>query len=95
MSEIPKIRKVHLNTLIEILVELYNKGVDYIDIMNVTNSDVQDGVGISFCKEYMNKEMMDNFDKISEITRKIEDKKEEVIRKKDIKLSDEDLNQLL
>lgn len=92
MSEMPKIRKVHLNTFIEILVELYNKGVDYIDIMNVNSDETQDGVGISFCKEYMNKELLENFDRISDSATKLKDEILEE-RKKDLK--DEDLNQLI
>lgn len=88
-----KIKKVHLNSFIEILIELYNKGVDFVDIMNVTSSDVQDGVGISFCKEYMNKELMDNFDKISHAAEtEVEDTG---LDEKNINLTDDDLNQLL
>ncbi len=42
-----QIRKIHLDGFIEILVELYNKGVDYIDITGVPDGD-QDRMAISF-----------------------------------------------
>lgn len=81
-----KIRKVHLNTFIEILIDLYNKGVDYVDIIGSMDKG-QDSIGISFSKEYMSKEHQENFNKIH-VTSKTDD---EI----NIKLSDEDLNQLL
>jgi hypothetical protein len=82
-----KLRKIHLDTLIKVLVELYDKGVDYVDVIGTTD-DVQDSIGLSFCSEYMNKDMRDNFDKISasEINNK-EDKA--------ASLDEEDLNQLI
>lgn len=81
-----KIRKVHLSTFIEILIDLYNKGVDYVDIIGSIEPE-QDSIGISFSKEYMSKEHKENFDKIP-----VTSKKDDEIN---IKLSDEDLNQLL
>jgi ligand-binding sensor protein len=77
-----KIKKVHLNTFIEILVGLYDKGVNYVDIIG-TMDDEQDSVGISFSKEYMDDEYKDNFDNIPEVDG---DK---------LNLSDDDLNQLI
>ena len=84
MKENIKIRKIHLDTLIQILVEMFDKGVDYIDIIGEIN-DVQDSIGISFSKEYMNKEMQENFDEI--------DSKH--VKEGDVSLSDDDLNQLI
>lgn len=82
-----RIRKIYINTLIDTLVELYDMGVDYVDLLG-TMDDVQDSIGLSFCREYMAKGMELNFDNISEgdIDKDI---------KIDKKLSDEDLNQLL
>lgn len=85
-----KIKKVHLDSFINILVELYNRGVDYIDISAVQHSINQDGVGISFSKEYMNEKMIENFEKIQE---SVEDLPEEEFENDE--LTDEDLNQLL
>ena len=63
---------------------MFDKGVDYIDIIGEIN-DVQDSIGISFSKEYMNKEMQENFDEI--------DSKH--VKEGDVSLSDDDLNQLI
>lgn len=87
MNNDVKIRKIHLDTLIQVLVEMYDKGVDYIDIIGEIN-DVQDSIGISFCKEYMNKDMQENFDEINS----------KHVKEGDINVSfsdDSDLNQLI
>jgi hypothetical protein len=78
-----KLRKIHLDTLIKVLVELYDKGVDYVDIIG-TVDDVQDSIGISFCSEYMSEDMKENFDKIPSL---------EV--DSDSELNEDDLNQLI
>ena len=64
MGKQVKLRKIHLDTLMKVLVELYDKGVDYIDVIGTTDK-VQDSIGISFCSEYMNEDMKENFDNIS------------------------------
>ena len=74
-----KIRKIDLETLIDILTDIYNKGVDYVDIIGIPG-DEQDSLAVSFSKEYMSKEHVNNFDNIDS---------------DDGNLSDEDLNQLL
>lgn len=86
------IKKVHLDSFIEILIDLYDKGVDYVDIIGV-NNEVQDSIGISFSKDYMNSELKDNFEKIKVPEKKKKPKIEE--NKININLSDDDLNQLL
>ena len=83
------IKKVHLDSFIEILIDLYDKGVDYVDIIGVNNK-IQDSIGISFSKDYMNSELVDNFDKIN-----VPVKTETIEKKININLSDDDLNQLL
>lgn len=83
------IKKVQLNHFIETLVDLYDKGVDFIDIIGTVN-DKQDSVGISFCREYMNPEYVKNFDSIP-----VTKKKPTVPKKVKTKLSDDDLNQLI
>jgi hypothetical protein len=80
------IQKVPLDNLIDILVDLYNHGVDYIDILG-TIGEEQDYMAISFCKEYMSEEAAEKFDEVPN-----------VITEKDItnyKLSDEDINNLI
>ena len=81
-----RIRKVAVNAFVDILVDLYNKGVDYVDIIGILD-DVQESVAISFSTEYMAKDMESNFDEIA--TKEIET--DEI----NIKLSDDDLNQLI
>jgi hypothetical protein len=82
-----RIRKIHVKTLVETLVNLYDNGVDYVDVIGILD-DTQDSIGLSFSKEYMAKGMKKQFDNISE---------KSVVKdiKIDKKLSDEDLNQLL
>lgn len=75
-----KIRKIDLETLIDILTDIYNKGVDYVDIIGIPG-DEQDSLAVSFSKEYMSKEHVENFDNIDSDN--------------DSSLSDEDLNQLI
>lgn len=86
------IKKIHLDSLIDILVDLYDKGVDYVDIIGVNNK-IQDSIGISFSKEYMNIELRENFDDINTSKEKHIDGDRKA--KINIKLSDDDLNQLL
>jgi hypothetical protein len=58
-----KIRKIDLETLIDILTDIYNKGVDYVDIIGIPG-DEQDSLAVSFSKEYMSEEHANNFDNI-------------------------------
>lgn len=52
------IKKVSLNEIIDVFVDLYNKGVDYIDIVN--NGEEDGKLSVIFTKEYMCKEMQDD-----------------------------------
>jgi hypothetical protein len=58
-----KIRKVHLDSFINVLVDLYDRGVNYVDIIGVLDGK-QDMVGLSFSREYMSEEQRKNFDSI-------------------------------
>jgi len=51
-NEVLTIKKIPLDGFIDILMDLYNKGVDYIDITGVTNH-YSDKMAISFTSEYM------------------------------------------
>lgn len=77
-----RIRKVHLQTLLDILSDLFDKGVDYVDIIGTLQDD-QDSLGISFSKEYMAEEYIENFDNI------------DIPNQLKTNLSDDDLNQLI
>jgi hypothetical protein len=82
MNNQVRIRKVHLQTLLDILSDLFDKGVDFVDIIG-TLDDEQDSLGISFSKEYMAEEYMGNFDNI------------DIPNQLKTNLSDDDLNQLI
>jgi hypothetical protein len=81
------IRKIHLDGFIEILVELYNKGVDYIDLTGVQDGE-QDRMAISFTTDYMMKGAEENFKNIPLEGMDIN----ELLNQK---LSDKDLNDLI
>lgn len=51
------IKKVSLDEIIDVFVDLYNKGVDYVDLVN---SDEDGKLSVIFSKEYMCKEMQDS-----------------------------------
>lgn len=77
------IQKVDLDDLINILVDLYDRGVDYIDITGISGEE-KSYMSISFNKSYMTEEAVDDFDSIPQ---------DDLFTNE--KLSDEDLNQLI
>ena len=87
----PIIKKIPLNELIDILSDLYNRGVDFIDILAPEESSEEDRMTIKFTKEYMSP------DAELEEGEELDDNEEDVLDIQIIpdKLSDEDLNQLL
>jgi hypothetical protein len=80
------LRKIPIDRLIDLLVEMYNKGVDYIDISGVPGED-QDRMAISFTEDYMTKEGDD--------AKKVDDPIDIGDILLDDKLSEEDLNDLI
>jgi len=84
-----KIRKVPVEAFLNLLSDLFEQGVDYIDIIGMLD-EKQDTIGIAFSKDYMSEDMQDNFEDITPIT---VNKTADTIK---INLSnDEDLNQLI
>lgn len=79
-----KIRKVHLETMIDLLHSMWDSGVDYIDIIG-TMGEENDTIGFSFCKAYMAEEYEKDFDKFGEPDEEGNTK---------VELSDEDLNNI-
>lgn len=75
------IKKVPIEELIDVLNELYEKGVDYVDL--VTKPD-ENRISLIFTEEYMSEEAREEFQ---------EGTSDEIVI--DTKLSDEDLNQLI
>ena len=83
------IKKISLNEIIDVFVDLYNKGVDYVDLVN---TDEQEGkLSVIFTKEYMCKEMQesDDFELIQDSIEDIEYDEEES------KFSEDDINDLI
>lgn len=78
-----KIEKIPLDKLIDTLVELYNKGIDYIDIAGVPGKEF-DRLAIGFNKEYMTEQGKKNFAEL-----------DEELEIKPSKLTDDDLNFLI
>jgi hypothetical protein len=78
-----KIQKIPLDKLIETLVDLYNKGVDYIDIFGVPGEEF-DRMALSFTRDYMTEQGKINFGEL-----------DADIAIEDTKLTDDDLNQLI
>jgi hypothetical protein len=79
------LKKIPVDKLIDLLVEIYNRGVDYIDITGVPDEE-QDRVAISFSKDYMTEEGKKNFENAPI------DLTDEFF---DTKLSEDDLNDLI
>jgi hypothetical protein len=83
-----RLRKIPLDLLIQSLMDIYNSGVDYIDIIGKADVE-QDTIGLAFCDEYLSEN--------NEETEEEEETTDEELKEKikNINLSDEDLNQLL
>lgn len=81
------IKKVPLDEIIDVFMDLYNKGVDFIDLI-ATEKDNR--ISVIFTEEYVNQEAIDNFE--------LDDDDDE-IKSGEInittKLTDEDFNQLI
>lgn len=58
-----KLEKIPLEKFIKVLLGLFNKGIEYIDIIGM-HDDMEDFVGISVRKEYLPKHLRDKFDEI-------------------------------
>lgn len=80
------LKKIELNTLIQVLVGLYNSGVDYVDLSG-ENHEEQDIIKVTVREGYFQqKEEDEDYEQYEE---------EDIIIKPNTKLSDEDLNQLI
>jgi len=81
------IKKVPLDEIIDVFMDLYNKGVDFIDLVA---SEKDNRISVIFTEEYVNQEAIDNFE--------LDDDNDE-IQSGEInittKLTDEDFNQLI
>jgi len=83
------IKKISLNEIIDVFVDLYNKGMDYVDLVNV---DEEEGkLSVIFTKEYMCTEMQesDDFELIQNSIEDIDYNEEES------KFSEDDIDDLI
>ena len=81
------LKKIELNTLIQVLVGLYNSGVDYVDISGINQED-QDVIKVTVREGYYQEEK-------EEEPRDDYEQYEQPTINTNTKLSDEDLNQLI
>jgi hypothetical protein len=83
------IKKISLDEIIDVFVDLYNKGIDYVDLVN---TDEEEGkLSVIFTKEYMCKEMQesDDFELIQDSIEDID------FNEEDSKFSEDDINDLI
>lgn len=80
------LRKIALQKFIETLVEVYNSGADYVDIIG-TPDENQDTIGIVVHEEYLSKDDLE--------IELIPDEEEIIEPTIDKPLSDEDINDLI
>jgi len=91
-----RLHKIPLGPFLDALLELYNEGLDYIDIV-ATPDEQQDTIGIMFTQDYMSQDMRDKYgDIVDEVADEIIERLEKEEKSKKIDLSDNnDLNQLI
>lgn len=65
MAKEVTIKKIYLDTLIKALVNIYNTGADYVDLIGTTNEQ-QDVIQIIVKDEYMSKNDDDDDDEIEQ-----------------------------
>jgi hypothetical protein len=98
-----RLYKIPVSVLLETLKDIYEMGVNYIDIVGIPDEQ-QDTIGIMFSEEYMSEEAREKHEKFKEdiikemeeeLNEDEEEEKPNIENKINIKLSDDDLNQLL
>jgi hypothetical protein len=82
------IKKVPLDEIIDVFMDLYNKGVDFIDLIA---SEKDNRISVIFTEEYVNQEAIDNF----ELDNDFENDNNEIEINISPKLTDEDFDQLI
>ena len=83
------LKKIDLDTLLKVLVGLYNSGVDYVDLSG-ENHEEQDIIKVTVREGYFQQEREEDEEEDYE-----QYEEEDIIIKPNTKLSDEDLNQLI
>jgi len=88
MKKNPVLKKVDINELMDTMMELWTRGVDYVDI--VIKPD-ENSISLMFTEEYLSDEAKEELDNAEEDE---DDFLDECIEVKS-KLNDDDLNQLM
>jgi hypothetical protein len=88
MKKNPVLKKVDINELMDTMMELWTRGVDFVDI--VIKPD-ENSIALMFTEEYLSEEAKE---KLLEMEEEEDDFLDECIEVKS-KLNDEDLNQLI
>ena len=91
-----RLHKIPLGPFLDALLELYNEGLDYVDLVG-TPDEEQDTIGIMFTKEYMSTDMRDRYKELGRMLREIDDEDitDESISKNIDLSNDDDLNQII
>jgi hypothetical protein len=89
-----RLKKIPIDMFLQVLTEIYERGVDYFDIIGIPDEE-QDTISIIYSADYMSKDAEAEMTKaIEDFIDNLEDEEPQQEIKKDIKLSDDDLNQL-
>lgn len=89
------IRRIHVESLMQILHQIYDRGADYVDIEGVIN-DGQDIIRLHFQDSYIDPEYLDEFEQFMEDVDAEPVKNTETSTKMEMrKLTDDDLNQIV
>ena len=89
-----RLKKIPIDMFLQVLTEIYERGVDYFDIIGIPDEE-QDTISIIYSADYMSKDAEAEMTKaIEDFIDNLEDEEPPQEIKKDIKLSDDDLNQL-
>ena len=83
------IKKVPLDEIIDVFMDLYNKGVDFIDLIA---SEKDNRISVIFTEEYVNQEAVDNFELDNDFE---DDDNNKIEINISPKLTDEDFDQLI
>jgi len=91
-----RIRKIHIESLMQILSNLYNRGADFVDIEGITNEG-QDIIRLYFQDSYIDPEYISEFEQFMDEVggEPIEPDKQDSPTIEMKKLTDKDLNELI
>ena len=90
----PVLKKVDINELMDIMMELWERGVDYVDIIIKPENNT---ISLMFTEDYLSDEAKEELDDVEELEdEEFEDEEiENTCVEVRSKLTDDDLNQLM